>query len=230
MGYYNFTQRSFAMYTKHKWSSDVYYNFGYVQYLPENFDANQKYPLVFFLHGAGERGDDLDVAMRHGYMHHVRDHGREYPFIFVAPQCPSNKYWGCYTESLLAFLDDICEMLPVDRDRIYLTGLSMGGTGSWMLAMAAPDRFAALVPICGTGIYWNTGCLVNLPIYIYHGDLDEIVPLCEGTNMLTSIHKKGGNAQIKILYGVKHNAWDYAYKDEELLDWMLAQKRAPQKE
>ena len=94
-----------------------------------------------------------------------------------------------------------------------------------MLAMADPSRFAAIAPVCGSGIYWNTGCLVNLPVYIYHGDLDDIVPLCEGTNMLTSLHKKGGNAKIKILYGVKHNAWDLAYQDEELLEWMLAQKR-----
>ena len=214
------------MYTKHKWKSDRYFNFGYTKYLPKDFDENKKYPLVFFLHGAGERGDDLDKAMYNGYMKHVREEGREYPFIFVAPQCPANKYWGCYTESLLAFLDHICETLPVDRDRIYLTGLSMGGTGAWMLAMADPDRFAALIPVCGTGIYWHAGVLVNLPVYIYHGDLDDVVPLSESISMLSAIHKRGGQkAQIKILYGVKHNAWNAAYSDEELLEWMLAQKR-----
>ena len=76
------------MYTKHKWSSDVHYNFNYVKYLPKDFDGNKKYPLVIFLHGAGERGDDLDLAMRHGYMKYVREEGKEYPFIFVGPQCP----------------------------------------------------------------------------------------------------------------------------------------------
>lgn len=93
------------MYTKKQWKSDAYFNFGYVEYLPKDFDKNKKYPLVFFLHGAGERGDDLDVSMRHGYMKYVREEGKEYPFIFVAPQCHKKKYWGCYTESLIAFLE-----------------------------------------------------------------------------------------------------------------------------
>ena len=91
------------MYTKHKWESDRYFNFGYVKYLPKDYNENKKYPLVFFLHGAGEWGDDLDIACRHGFMKHVREEGKEYPFIFIAPQCPFDKYWGCYTESLLAF-------------------------------------------------------------------------------------------------------------------------------
>lgn len=93
------------MYTKKQWKSDAYFNFGYVEYLPKDFDKNKKYLLVFFLHGAGERGDDLDVAMRHGYMKYVREEGKEYPFIFVAPQCHKKKYGGCYTESLIAFLE-----------------------------------------------------------------------------------------------------------------------------
>lgn len=213
------------MYTKHQWEHDPYYHFGYVKYLPHDFDETKKYPLVFFLHGAGERGTDLDVAMRHGYMKYVRETGKEYPFIFIAPQCPDGKYWGCYTESLLAFLDEICDMLPVDKDRVYLTGLSMGGTGVWMLAMAAPEKFAAIVPVCGSGIYWLGGTLTKTPIYIYHGDCDDVVPISNGIEMLTSINKRGGNAKIKILHGVKHDAWNIAYSDEKLIDWMLQQKK-----
>ncbi len=213
------------MYTKHKWESDVHYNFGYVKYLPKDFDESKKYPLVFFLHGAGERGDDLDVAMTHGYMKYVREEGREYPFIFVAPQCPFDKYWGCYTESLLAFLDFICDTLPVDKDRIYLTGLSMGGTGTWMLSMASPDKFAAIAPICGSGIYWNADCIKHLPIYIFHGDCDDIVPISESINMLTSINKRGGNAKMKICHSVGHNSWNCAYGEDELLNWLLQQHK-----
>ena len=218
------------MYTKHQWNSDVYYNFPYVKYLPKNFNEGEKYPLVFFLHGAGERGDDPDVAVRHGYMKYVREEGRQYPFIFIAPQCPKRKYWGCYTESLLAFLDYVCETLPIDRTRIYLTGLSMGGTGSWMLAMADPDRFAAVVPICGSGICWNAECLKNLPIYAYHGDADPVVPVHESVSMVSQVNKKGGNAQLKILSGVGHNAWEIAYQDDELLNWMLKHKQTPPEE
>lgn len=213
------------MYTKHKWESKTFYNFQYVLYLPKDYDQNKQYPLVFFLHGAGERGDDLDVASRHGFMKHVREDNKEYPFIFVAPQCPAGKYWGCYTESLLAFLDHICDTLPIDRERIYLTGLSMGGTGTWMLAMADPERFAAIAPVCGSGIYWNTGGLVDTPVYMYHGDCDDVVPIQESVSMLTSIHKRGGNAQLKICYGVGHNAWDTAYAGDELANWLLGHKK-----
>ena len=158
------------MYTKHTWKSDIHFNFNYVRYLPADYDENKKYPLVVFLHGAGERGNDLDLASTHGFMKHVRESGKEYPFIFVAPQCPAGKYWGCYTESLLAFLDYVSEALPVDRERVYLTGLSMGGTGTFMLAMADPDRFAAIAPVCGSGIFWYAEALVNIPVMIYHGD------------------------------------------------------------
>ena len=213
------------MYTKHKWESDVFHNFGYVKYLPKDYDEKKKYPLVFFLHGAGERGDDLDVAMRHGFMQHVRDEGKEYPFIFIAPQCPTGKYWGCYTESLLAFLDYICESLPIDTERVYLTGLSMGGTGSFMLAMAAPERFAALAPVCGSGIYWFGEALVDVPVMMYHGDLDEVVPIEESVEMLRAIHKRGGHAELKICYGVKHGAWNVAYEGDELVNWFLSKKK-----
>ena len=210
------------MYTKHKWESDRYYNFNYVKYLPKDYDETKKYPLVFFLHGAGERGEDLDVACRHGYMKHVRESGAEYPFIFVAPQCPDGKYWACYTESLLAFLDYVCESLPVDLDRVYLTGLSMGGTGTWMLAMAAPERFAAIAPICGSGIYWYGGILRDIPVMVYHGDCDETVPIHDSMEMVRSVNKRGGNAQIKVLYGVGHDAWEQAYEGDALYTWLLS--------
>ena len=211
------------MYIKCRWESDIYYNFKYTQYLPKDFDETKKYPLVLFLHGAGERGDDLDVATRHGYMKYVREDSKEYPFICIAPQCPDNKYWGCYTESLLAFLDYILDTLPIDRNRVYLTGFSMGGTGTWMLAMAAPNKFAAIAPICGSGIYWNVGIIKHIPVFMYHGDCDGIVPINESINMLSRVNGNGGNAQLKICYGVMHNAWDYAYTDETLIDWMMEQ-------
>ena len=213
------------MYTKHKWSSDIYHNFGYVKYLPADYNESKKYPLVIFLHGAGERGDDLDVASRHGYMKYVREEGKEYPFIFIAPQCPAGKYWGCYTESLFAFIDDICRELAVDEKRIYLTGLSMGGTGTWMLAMADPDRFAAIAPICGSGIYWHGTVLAKMPIFMYHGDCDKVIPISESVTMMRNINLSGGNAKLKICYGIEHNAWDIAYSDTELENWFLSHRK-----
>lgn len=214
------------MYTKHKWESDRWYNFSYVKYVPDGYDEKGSYPLVVFLHGAGERGEDLEVACRHGFMKRVREEGKEYPFLYIAPQCPEGKYWGCYTESLLAFLDDMTATLPVDPQRVYLTGLSMGGTGTFMLAMADPERFAAIAPICGSGIYWYGEALKHTPTYMVHGDLDEVVPISESVNMLRSIHRRGGEAELEICYGVGHDVWNIAYGDDRLVKWLLSHKKA----
>ena len=213
------------MYTKHKWNSDKYFNFGYICNLPKDYDPDQKYPLVIFLHGAGERGEDLEKVAVHGYLKHIKEQDKDYPFILIAPQCPLEKYWGCYTESMLAFIDYLYGAYPVDVDRVYLTGLSMGGTGTWMLAMADPKRFAAIAPICGSGIYWNGGCLSKLPIMVYHGDCDTAVPIMDSINMITSVNKNGGNAQIKVCPGIGHNVWNIAYSDDTLIDWLLSHTR-----
>lgn len=213
------------MYTKHKWNSDVFYNFGYLQYLPKDFDKSKKYPLLLYLHGAGERGDDADTVANYGYLQHIKNEGAEYPFIMVAPQCPSGKYWGCFIESLLHFLDYLCSELPIDKTRVYLTGNSMGGTGTYMLSMAAPERFAAIAPVCGTGICWNASAIKDIPTYIFHGDCDNIVPIYESITMLKSINAIGGKAIMKIYHGVGHNAWDFVYKGDKLYKWMLKFKK-----
>ena len=168
----------------------------------------KKYPLVFFLHGAGERGDDLDVLPKHGYMKYHIENGREYPVIFISPQCPEDKYWGNYVESLFKFLGYICETLPVDKKRIYLTGISMGGTGTYLMAQAEPERFAAICPICGSGIPWYGGVLKDLPCRIYHGDRDTSVDPHDSLSMVTSINRAGGKAELTIFPGVYHNCWD----------------------
>ena len=212
------------MYVQKQWQTDSHHPFYYVEYLPKDYDPAKEYPLVLFLHGAGERVQDPHQAMFHGYMKYVREQGKEYPFIFIAPQCIGNAYWGSYTESLSAFLDFILETYPVDRRRVYLTGLSMGGTGTWMFAMARPNTFAAIMPVCGSGIYWNVANLLKTPIYMVHGDCDTCVPISNSVEMLTSINSRGGNAKLKICYGVGHDAWNYAYTDDSLLEWMLSQR------
>ena len=112
-----------------------------------------------------------------------------------------------------------------DKDRIYLTGLSMGGTGTWMLAMADPDRFAAIAPVCGSGICWNSEIISKIPVYAYHGDCDGIVPIGESITMIKGINSHGGDAKLKICYGVGHDAWNAAYDGDELLNWLLSQKK-----
>ncbi len=213
------------MYSKHIWHTENHYNFGYAQYLPKDFDVTKEYPLVFFLHGAGERGDNLDLAVSHSYMKQVKEKGRDFPFIFIAPQCPSGKYWGCYIESLIAFLDYITEALPIDKKRIYLTGLSMGGTGAWLLSMACPEKFAAIAPVCGSGICWYAEAVKDIPIFMVHGDCDTIIPINESINMLHAVNSKGGNAKLHICHGVGHGSFGRAYGNDELLNWMLEQSK-----
>ena len=210
------------MYTKHKWESDTHFNFEYIRYLPKDYDENKKNPLVFFLHGAGERGSNVEDTARYGFMKNVRE-GKEYPFIYVSPQCPGDKYWGRYIESLIAFLDYICDTLPIDKDRIYLTGLSMGGTGTWLLSMAEPERFAAIAPVCGTGIYWYGCRMTRVPIYMFHGDCDDIVPVTESVSMLNAVNKNGGNARLKIVNGGGHDIYEWVFNDD-LVDWFLSHK------
>lgn len=209
------------MYTKHQWKSDPYYPFRYLQYLPKDWDEKKKYPLLLYLHGAGERGNDPDLIALHGYFQYVKENAAEYPFIMIAPQCPDGKYWGCFTESLLAFLDDICERLAVDKTRVYLTGISMGGTGTYMLAMASPERFAAIAPVCGSGICWYAGALKEIPTYIFHGDCDVVIPITESVTMLKNINLSGGNAEMEICHGIGHDVWNIAYKGDTLYRRML---------
>ncbi len=215
------------MYAKKKWQSDVYCNFGYMEYLPQDYDETKKYPIIFFLHGIGERGDsleDLDRVAIHGPMKYVVA-GEQYPFILIAPQCPSNNYWGGLNESLNAFVDDMIRTHAVDENRVYLTGLSMGGTGTWMLAMSSPEKWAAIAPVCGSGIPWYAASLREVPIHMFHGDDDQAVSVHEAITMLTRVNAAGGDAQIKIYYGVGHNCWNQAYDGDMLWKWLLSHTR-----
>ena len=193
--------------------------FDYLLYTPENWDKSKKFPLLVFLHGAGERGDDIALAGRYGPFKYAAE-GKNYPFVMVAPQCKSNKYWGNYLESLDLFLDDIIEKYNIDEKRIYLTGLSMGGTGTWHWLMASPERFAAAAPVCGTGICWYACRIAHKPIWVTHGTADTVVPYDESLRMVEFLKKYGGEPILTTLEGVGHNAWDYAYTDE-LTDWFL---------
>ncbi len=194
-------------------------SFNYLCYTPKDYDKAKKYPLVLFLHGAGERGNDVSLVGRHGFLKQVNQ-GKDFPFVIVGPQCPNDEYWGNHLESLMDFLDEMIKEYNIDEKRIYLTGLSMGGTGTWHLLMAHPEKFAAAAPICGTGIYWYGVKIANKPIWIFHGDTDDIVPISESYAMVESISRYAEAPKLTVLKGVGHNAWDYAYTDE-LVEWFL---------
>ncbi len=198
--------------------------FPYFLYLPNDYDSTKKYPLLIFLHGAGERTDDLSVLYRYKFFRDLKD-GKQYPFIIVAPQITSpDMHWACYTESLNIFLDGIIEKYNVDTSRIYLTGLSMGGHGTWQWLLRNPERFAAAAPVCGRALYINADRAKDIPLWVFHGTEDDVVPFSESESMVKLIRKYGGNPKFTAYEGVKHNSWDLAYSDE-LIEWFLQHKK-----
>lgn len=198
----------------------------YLLYLPQNYNKNgQAWPLVIYLHGAGERGDNLEKVKGNGWPLLV-EQSRKFGFIIAAPQCPLNEWWTLYTKELKTLLDYIKAEYNVDSSRVYLTGLSMGGFGTWLLAARYPDDFAAIVPICGGGdSQWMGKDLKTVPIWAFHGAKDDVVPLKRSQEMVDAVNAAGGNAKLTIYPEAKHDSWTETYKNEELYKWLLSHKR-----
>ncbi|MSR47568.1 MAG: phospholipase [Planctomycetes bacterium] len=195
---------------------------GYVE--PSAADA-PRWPLVLFLHGMGERGDDLALVARHGPQKQIAA-GREFEAIVVSPQCPISSQFGWSLPALTALLDDVMERFAVDPDRVYLTGLSMGGYGTWSLACEQPERFAAIVPICGGGDPAKAVKLVGLPTWAFHGAADPVVPLAQSEAMVRAIETAGGVPKFTAYAGVDHDSWTRTYADEAMWSWLFAQRRS----
>lgn len=197
----------------------------YLISVPKSYEAQgDAVPLLLFLHGAGERGKDLDKVKMHGPPKMV-EQGRDFGAIVVSPQCPAGSWWTDHTVVLIALLDKIEREYNVDKTRIYVTGLSMGGFGTFALAAAQPERFAAAVPICGGGSFGQAKELTKLPMWVFHGDADRVIPVDESTRMVKYMNEAGGkNAKLTIYQGVGHNSWDKAYADEKMWDWLFKQR------
>jgi predicted peptidase len=187
--------------------------------LPDGFVETEKYPLVLFLHGAGERGEDLEMVKKHGPFRKLAE--RAEPVILVAPQCPKEAWWSA--EALEKLLDQVERDYRVDKKRVYLTGLSMGGFGTWALAAAEPKRFAAILPICGGGNPAEASKLKKIPMWVFHGDQDKTVPLQKSQEMVDAVIKAGGEPKFTIYPGVGHDSWTRAYADPAVYDWLFAQ-------
>jgi len=196
----------------------------YLLYLPKDYAQQDSWPLLLFLHGAGERGADLERVKVHGPPKLIAA-GKEFPFIVVSPQCPSSQWWQPH--ELTALLDEIVEKYKVDQDRVYVSGLSMGGYGTWSLAAFSPDRFAALVPICGGGEPRTARRLSHVPVWVFHGAKDSVVPLSASEDMVEALKKVNGNVKLTVYPEADHDSWTEAYNDPELYKWLLEQKRAP---
>ena len=194
----------------------------YLLYLPPNYETKDKWPLLLFLHGAGERGDNLEAVKIHGPPQMISE-GRDFPFIVVSPLCPKERWWRPH--ELIALLDDMAAQHKVDEDRVYCTGLSMGGFGTWATAFYDPNRFAALVPICGGGEQSWAKHLKHVPTWAFHGAKDAGVPVHRSQDMAEAMKKAKGNMQLTIYPDGKHNVWTETYNKPELYEWMLKQHR-----
>ncbi|HVX59559.1 MAG TPA: dienelactone hydrolase family protein [Pirellulales bacterium] len=194
----------------------------YLLYLPRGYDQQESWPLLLFLHGSGERGDDLELVKKHGPPRLVAE-GRDFPFIIVSPQCPKERWWEPI--ELLALLNDLGGKYKVDADRVYATGLSMGGFGTWRLAFQAPDRFAAIAPICGGGEKYWAKRIAKLPVWAFHGAKDAGVPPERSQIMIDAIAKNGGHPKLTVYPEAEHDSWTETYNNPELYKWLLEQKR-----
>lgn len=199
---------------------------GYLLYVPPGFgDPGKKFPTILFLHGSGERGNgNLPLVAKHGPPKYVLTRS-DLPFIVVSPQCPSGERWN--VETLTALLDALAKTLPIDPDRVYLTGLSMGGFGSWTLAAAHPERFAAVVPICGGGDPATAEKLTKLRIRVYHGAKDAAVPLKRSEEMVEAVKSAGGKSiELLVDPDAGHDSWSKPYGDPRFYEWLLEHRRA----
>lgn len=205
----------------------------YLLFLPKGYDQSQdkRWPLMLFLHGAGERGSDITKVTVHGPPKIVESNP-EFPFILVSPQCPEGEIWS--SEILLGLLDEVTAQLKIDTNRVYLTGLSMGGYGTWDLGLGHPERFAAIVPICGGGqlisVLLAPGpkarALKSLGVWAFHGGKDPIVPTEESQRMVAILKKVGvEDVKLTVYPEARHDSWTQAYDDPKLYEWLLSHDR-----
>lgn len=197
----------------------------YLLYLPQEYGTSRKdWPLLIFLHGLGERGPDIDKVKMHGPPKRI-EQGQQFPFIVVSPQCPEGSWWPYETDKVLALLDEVTKTYHVDKSRVYLTGLSMGGFGTWAVASVAPNRFAAIAPVCGGGVRFLAANLKNVPVWAFHGGADSAVPVERSQEMVYAVNEAGGYAKLTVYPNVGHDSWTQTYNNDELYQWFLSHSK-----
>ena len=225
------------------------YTMKYRIYIPKNYDCGEKYPLLVFLHGAGERGGDNEKQLTLGLQAMFDDiDSPAYDSVIIAPQCPEDSQWvltpwcrGNYSvnsvpesrelETVCAIMDETAELCNIDSDRVYITGISMGGFGTWDMLMRHGSRFAAGMPVCGGGDESYAALLKRIPIRTFHGSEDEAVPVSGTRKMYAAIRREGGE-QIEYTEfdGYGHNVWDMVYENGDNIRWLFSQSRRERRE
>ena len=195
----------------------------YLVGFPDNYVESEKYPILLFLHGAGTRCEDI-TKLPNNIFFKLEAARENFPFIVVAPLCASNLTWFDYLKTLKELVIHIASRDFSDEERFYVMGNSMGGYGTWQLAMSMPEMFAAIVPICGGGMYWNAGRLVNVPVWAFHGGKDTVVYTVESERMVDAVNRKGGSAKLTIYPENGHDSWTDTFSNTEVYAWLLDHK------
>jgi predicted peptidase len=196
----------------------------YLLYVPKNYSEDKAWPLVVFLHGVGERGANPDKVKALGLPRLIAE-GRDFEFIVVSPQCPPDKWWVGLDSHVIALIDETMDRYNVDKNRVYLTGLSMGGYGTWSIGAGYAERFAAIAPICGGGQPFLANKLKDVPVWAFHGAKDNVVPLSESQRMVDAINAAGGSAKLTIYPEAGHDSWTQTYANPEFYTWLLSHSR-----
>ena len=223
-------------------------SYHYQVFVPFSYSPAQRWPIILFLHGAGERGEDGLLPTQVGLGAAVRKNPGRFPAIIVFPQAPADSLWaGTSAQMAIAALDQTGREFQIDSDRVYLTGLSMGGYGVWYLAYRFPSRFAALVPICGFATVFPAAArlftpivpadsgapydalarqLRRVPTWIVHGEIDQVVPVEQSRQAAAAFKAAGAPVQYFEVPGTNHDVWDAAYSSPTLITWLFAQHRS----
>ena len=198
-------------------------NLNVITAFPDGYEASKKYPVILFLHGSGSRSDDVSKLSGNPFFKITAEH-KDFPFILVAPQALVNTTWYDFIPTLKRLVAEIYKRDDVDAERVYAMGASMGGYGTWQLAMSIPEAFAAIVPICGGGMAWNTGRLANVDVWAFHGAKDGCVLCAESERMVAETNRRGGTAKLTVYPENGHDAWTDTYSNYEVFEWLLDHK------
>ena len=195
----------------------------YWLFLPNNYKENL--PLIVYLHGAGERGKNVEHLARHGLAKLLTE-GMEIDAAVLIPQCPADCVWDNLPHSLKTLIDEVADKYKIDVKRITITGSSMGGFGTWMLGMPYPNFFAGLAPVAGGGMEWRAQNLRTTPVRAYHGKEDKTVECTRSEMMVRAVNNNGGTAEAVYFENLGHNdGIDFAYRHTDLIKWLLEQER-----